>query len=448
MSTALTEARAIAKEAYIFFRSLVDQYHLRMRYPDNAVNKIYYLFDEETSPPAVFGFYKFSLLDMRKEPLVLCTPQIRPNYMFSILCVDQWAHNYAYFGTRTNGNNNPAEYLLSGPRWKGPIPSNITKSAFAEGDFTTLILRLEVEHPDSQVDIQYVKRTLDEIQLQPLSKYQNNRLTLPLPLPRFPPYASSVVKQADVFRYVNFFSQFSEIYPTDKPYFDRFAKIGVYPGAPWPPVNVDLSVYEAIGQGVWEAAAIVDSERDRQVENLIGGWEYICGLMPPLVGSREVMKDRFLARAGGALSTFEWPFNKEDTVYMKTTDDSEGHSLDGTLDYVLKWSVDDLPKFNPIGCWSITIYTRKGGPVEASNSNVISSNSSRLVYDPDGGITVYILAQEPPNGGDIQGNWLVSPDEGEFQVFLRIFWPLPEVVNGRYAPPFPEKVSAVPLKSD
>ena len=307
-----------------------------------------------------------------------------------------------------------------------------------------MILRLEVEHPDSQVDIEYVKNRLDSIQLQPLSNYLNGKPKVPLPLPRFPPYDSSIVKQADVFKYVNFFTQFCEIYPTDKPYFDRFAKIGVYPGAPWPPVNVDPSVYEAIGQGVWEADAIVHSERERQVENLIGGWEYICGLLPPLVGSREVMKDRYLARAGEALSTFEWPFNKDDTVYMKTTDDNKGHSLDGTLNYVLKWSEDDLPKYNPTGCWSITIYSRKGASVEADHNNVISSNSSRLAIDPDGGITVYILAQEPPNAEDITGNWLVSPDKGEFQVFLRIFWPLPEIVNGRYAPPLPEKLTAVP----
>ena len=129
--TLILRHRAIAKEAYIFFRSLVDQYHLRMRYPNNDVNKIYYLFDEEMSPPAVFGFYKFSLLDMRKEPLVLTTPQIKKDYLFSILCVDQWAHNYAYFGTRTNHNNDPAKYLLSGPRWKGSIPSSVTKSALA-----------------------------------------------------------------------------------------------------------------------------------------------------------------------------------------------------------------------------------------------------------------------------------------------------------------------------
>jgi hypothetical protein len=434
----LSETRAIAKEAYVFFRSMIDQYHLKMRYNKHP-NQIFWLFTEKESPPAVFGLYKFAFLDTRKEPVVLKTPEIKPDYMFSVTCVDHWANNFASFGTMTTGNK-AANYQISGPNWLDPPNSDIiTKNARAEGDYSTMLLRLEVEHPDDSSDVRYVSELLEQCKLQTLSEFQGKSRCDLLPQPDFPKYDTSLLKTADVFKYVNFFMQFAEIYPTEKKYFDRFAQIGVYPGAPWPPVNVDLSFYEAIGQGVWEASELIHSERQRQVETLTGGWEHICGLRPPLIGDRKVMHDRYLARAGEALSTFEWPNSVEETVYMQAREDDKGKPLDGKCDYKITWSKDEIPKVNPIGCWSITIYTRRGGVV--GNDNVISSNSAPTKYTADGGLIVYILSKPPPDDFPDNVNWLVSPDDGEFQVFVRLFWPCQEVLNGLYTPPLPTKVT-------
>ena len=432
MST-LSEARAIAKEAYVFFRSMIDQYRLKMRY-NKPPNEIFRLFTVEESPPAVFGLYDFAFLDTRKEPVVIQTPEIKHDYFFSVMCVDHWANNFAYFGTMTTGND-AANYMISDPNWEGSIPPSITKSTTAEGDYSTMLLRLEVEHPDDPADIDYVCHLLENCKLQMLSEYLGKPSGNPLPQPDFPKYDTSLHKKADVFKYVNFFMQFAEIYPTEKKFFDRFAQIGVFPGGPWPPVNVDLSFYEAIGQGVWEASELIQSERERQVENLTGGWEHVYGLRPPLVGDRKVIKDHYLARAGEALSTFEWPNSVEESVYMQAREDDQGKNLDGMCNYVFNWSKDDVPKVNQIGCWSITIYTKKGGVV--GDNNVISGNSDPLKYTPEGGLIIYILS-EPPQG-DFPHNWLVSPDEGEFQVFVRLFWPCQKVLDGLYTPPLPAK---------
>ena len=120
---------------------------------------------------------------------------------------------------------------------------------------------------------------------------------------------------------------------------------------------------------------------------------------------------------------------------MQAREDDQGKSLDGKCNYVFNWSKDDVPKVNQIGCWSITIYTRKGGVV--GHNNVISSNSDRLKYTSEGGLIIYILSEQPQ--GDFPHNWLVSPDEGEFQVFVRLFWPCQEVLDGLYTPPLPAK---------
>jgi hypothetical protein len=424
----LSEARATAKEAYVFFRSMIDQYRLRLA-RNQVPNKFYPFFP--STPIAVSGVMKLAFLDTRGGPVILNTPDIDPNYYFTVLCIDQWAHNFAYFGTRNTGNSS-AKYLISGPDWQGSKPSDINVSATAEGNFTTMMLSLESQDPDGDQDDDYINKIVDECTL--------TKLNVELPQPVFPEYDTHLHKKADVFKYVNFYLQFSSIYPPEKKFYDRFAEIGIVPGGPWPPINCDPSLYEAIGQGVWEAASLIDAERDRQVNDTIGGWEYICGLLPPLVGNRAVMKDRYLARAGEALSTFEWPDSPEASINMQARQDDQFEALNGGCDYVLTWKKEDLPQTNPIGYWSFTVYTKKGAPIDVPN-NAISSNSKRLVYNQEGGVTIYILAQKPDDVSIYPSdcNILVSPDSGEFQIFLRIFWPYSEHLKGQYAPPLPVK---------
>lgn len=150
---------------------------------------------------------------------------------------------------------------------------------------------------------------------------------------------------------------FSSIHPTEAKLFNRFAKIGVYPGAPWPPIGINLDLYEAIAQGVWEGNAAVVSEYDRQASNKISGWTYTCGIKPPLAGDRHVMQYRYLARAGMAHSTFEWPNSKEEAFYMQAQEDNHGASLVGGENYTMTWSADDIPKVDAY--WSLTTYVRR-----------------------------------------------------------------------------------------
>ena len=440
----LQQVKAIAKEAFVFFRSMIDQYYLTLKYGTEGGqlvhNKFLPLFWD--SPPGLFGYFTIAFIDNRKEPLVLKTPSIKTDHYFSISCIDAWANNYVYFGTRTTGNG-PADYLIRGPRWNGTVPSTIKAVATAEGYYSTVFLRLEVQHPNDESDIQYVQNViLNECKLIPLSEYNGEPPSPPLPEPRFPIYDKELLKKADVFKYVNFLMQYYEIHPSEKEFFDQFAQIGISPGAPWPPVNVDPATYEAIGQGVWEAYDTIHSERERQVENLIGGWEYICGLIPPLVGDRQVMEGRYLARAGEAQSTFEWPNSKEEGVYMQARESQDGKPLMGTNSYLIHWLSDDIPKPTPPAMWSMTVYTKTGRP--GMGDHCISSNEE-IYKNPDGSIDISLLPHSAPTPPSQPGfNWLKAPTDEEFQVFVRIYWPKERVLDGTYTPPLPFKINEQP----
>ena len=60
------------------------------------------------------------------------------------------------------------------------------------------------------------------------------------------------------------------------------------------------------------------------------------------------------------------------------------------------------------------------------------------IKDPDGGLTLYIQNSSP---GEEQGpNWLPAPP-GPFTIFMRVYWPKPEALDGTWQPPKLVKVS-------
>jgi hypothetical protein len=55
-----------------------------------------------------------------------------------------------------------------------------------------------------------------------------------------------------------------------------------------------------------------------------------------------------------------------------------------------------------------------------------------LKREADGGVTLYIQHDSP--GRDKESNWLPAPS-GPFLMFLRLFWPRPEALDGNWKQP-------------
>ncbi len=56
----------------------------------------------------------------------------------------------------------------------------------------------------------------------------------------------------------------------------------------------------------------------------------------------------------------------------------------------------------------------------------------RVKKDADGGYTFYIQNGSP--GTDKEANWLPAP-KGPFTVILRLYWPKPEALEGKWKQP-------------
>ena len=126
------EARAIAKEAYVYGYPLVDDYRIQHAYfvqKDNTEYKgaynvlhsaarVYTPADKAVQTPNSDTPYGMLGLDLRTEPFVLTIPKIEKGRYFSVQLVDAYTHNFNYLGSRTTGNDG-GNYLVTGPNWKG-----------------------------------------------------------------------------------------------------------------------------------------------------------------------------------------------------------------------------------------------------------------------------------------------------------------------------------------
>lgn len=134
------DARAIAKEAYVYGYPIVD--NLRVLYsfftdtsspdyraPYNTLVNIPRVFtpeDRTIQTPNSDTPYSFIGLDLRAEPIVFTVPPIEKERYWSLQLIDLYTHNFDYLGTRTTGNGG-GSFMIAGPNWKGTTPKGITK---------------------------------------------------------------------------------------------------------------------------------------------------------------------------------------------------------------------------------------------------------------------------------------------------------------------------------
>jgi len=148
------DARAIAKEAYIYGFPMVDSYRIQYDYfvnrdspefkaPWNQLRNIPRVFtpdDKAIQTPNSDTPYSFAGLDLRAEPIVLTVPAIEKQRYFSIQLIDLYTFNFAYIGTRTTGNGG-GSFLLAGPGWKGETPKGVKKVIRSETELALAVSR-------------------------------------------------------------------------------------------------------------------------------------------------------------------------------------------------------------------------------------------------------------------------------------------------------------------
>jgi hypothetical protein len=229
----------------------------------------------------------------------------------------------------------------------------------------------------------------------------------------------------EFFNILNFVLEFCPRNPTETELMARFAKLGIGVGRNFDVAKLSPEVKKAVEDGIadaWQAFA--------EAKEHVGAGRVAAG---DLWGTREHLKNNYVYRMLGAV-LIPYGNSKEEAMYPAYAVDANGHKLDAAHNrYTLRFAPGQLPPVNAF--WSLTVYELPSRQLVENPLNRYLINSPMLPdlkRNADGGVTLYIQHGSP--GKDKESNWLPAPS-GPFVMFLRLFWPKPDALNGRWKQP-------------
>ena len=361
--------------------------------------------------------YGYGILDLSREPVIVQVPDFGKRF-FVIQATDQRTDGYAHLGSMYG--TKPGFYLLTGPDWRGPAPATVQGVFQASTNIGTIIPRVFQE--DDKADNEVVRHLVQQIMAYPLSEFDGTMKTKDWSeLPSFP----WVKLGNEEWRWVD-----------PKTYFD------VLPAAldGCPPLPGEEAIY-ALVRSVLAAAS---SDRNLRAALQEAAAEADATLVSPLlefrnfgiplpdnwttvINAAEFGTDYYTRTAVAKSNTF---INRpRETRYFYQDLDKTGARLSGARRYIVTFK--QLPPVN--GFWSITLYDKYHffAPNELDRFS-LGTKSDGLRLESDGSLVIYVQNDRPDDAK--VSNWLPAPAD-EFSLYIRAYWPLEEIAEGRWTPP-------------
>jgi hypothetical protein len=436
------EARAVAKEAYIYGFPMVDNYRIQYAYfvdrknreykaPWNQIRNIPRVFtpdDKAIQTPNSDTPYSFAGLDLRAEPIVLTVPEVEKGRYYSIQLIDAYTHNFDYIGSRATGND-AGSFVIAGPGWKGETPRGVKKVIRSETQFVLAGYRTQLFNP---ADLDNVKKVQAGYEVQPLSGYLDQPAPQAAPAIDFMKPLSPAAQKTSLqfFNVLNFVLRFTPTVPSEVELMKRFATIGVGAGMTFDESKLSPEVKNAMQQGMADAwVAFAETEKQLASGEVTSG---------DIFGTREFLKNNYLYRMAAAVLGI-YGNSKLEAMYPMYLVDETNQKLDGANRYTVRFAPGQLPPVHAF--WSLTMYEMPSSLLVANPINRYLLNSPMLPQfkkDADRGLTLFIQNESP--GKDKESNWLPAP-KGPFVMAMRLYWPKEQATEGKWVAPPARRVN-------
>lgn len=424
------EARAAAADAFVFGYPLVlmdasrDAF-LRAPRPNRRRARTNEFAHTWAFPDASFGslvggcadtLRSTAWLDLSAEPVVLGVPASDGRY-YRMPMLSGWTDVFAAPGSRTTGDGQGA-FAVIGPEWDGRLPEGVGEIR-SPTSMAWLVGRTQAR---SRRDYEHAHRFQAGLSLVPLSAWGRSVPPAPMPVDLDAPMAPPPPEQVAAMDAAAFFGRLAGLLvenppaAADAPALERFAALGLAPGAFEP----SSELADALDQGVRDGLAALRAMRDRPAA-LTNGWA--IDRDPGRHGTA------YARRALAAMSELGADL-PEDAVCPRTAVDAGGRPLCGCHRYVLHFAPGAAPP--ALGCWSLTMYDERGRLVANPLDRFALGDRDRLAGNPDGSLDLWLQHARPDPRRET--NWLPAP-AGPFSLVLRIHWPAPAVTGGTWSPP-------------
>jgi hypothetical protein len=420
----IAATKAIAEEGVIYGLPLVMNYTVMLEYAvDKSSPQFKAPFNQLKSEARVFTYqdtavvtpnsdtpYSFAWLDLRAEPMVISAPAVEKKRYYSVQLIDGNTYNYGYIGSRATGNE-PGNYLVVGPDWKGTMPPGIKKVFSSTTPFSLAGFRTQLFNP---ADMPNVEKVQAGYKVQPLSAFLHQPMPPTAPKIDFAPATSAGVKD-NFYEYLDAALQFVPRSAEDRDVRARLATIGVGPGKTSEFKDLSPERRAAVLQGMKEGDEKIEKFLSSGLKN-VNGWK-----IGSFFGDRAFYHGNWLMRAAAAKGGI-YGNDAVEATYPITRTDAAGEELDGSKhNYTLTFPAGQLPPVHAF--WSVTMYDGKSQLLIKNPIKRYLINSPMLPgmrKNPDGSLTLYIQKDSP--GTAKEANWLPAQNDTIYLV-MRLYWP-------------------------
>jgi len=435
-----TEALAIGVEAVVYGLPLVIT-DITMRKATNVATSagfaapVNQLANVRAFPTAEFKdvvranvdtLYSNAFMDVGNEPMVLSVPDTKGRY-YLMPMMDGWTNVFASPGKRTTGTK-AGHFAITGPGWTGTLPKGVEelKSPTA---IVWMIGRTQTNGPKDYAAVHAIQ---DQFKLVPLSAFGKPYKAPPGVVDPGIDAKTPPVEQVAKMSAATFFGRLATLMKAnpppaaDAPMLARLAKIGIVPGQPFDAARLDPAVARGLEKSV-ETAIPKLQAAVKTAGQLQNGWRIpspLLGNYGTDYGTRAVVA---LYGLGANLPA--------DAMYPSAFVGGDGKPLDGASRYVLHFDKGQTPPANAF--WSVTMYNAQSFFVDNPDNRYAISSWMPLKRNKDGSLDLYVQRESP--GKDRDANWLPAA-QGEFNVTMRIYWPKPDALDGKWSPPALVKV--------
>jgi len=418
------ETKAIAEEGFIYGLPIVMNYAVMYEYsvdknsgqykaPFNQINneaRVFTYKDTSVITPNSDTPYSILWTDLRAEPIVLSVPAVEKSRYFSVMLCDGNTYNYGYIGSRATGNE-PGDYMVAGPDWKGETPPGIKKVFRSSTQFSAVAYRTQLFNPE---DMPNVVKIQAGYKVQPLSQYLKQPAPPVAPTVNFPKINKEMVKTG-FFDYLAFALQFAPAGPEEKEIREKLARLGIEAGKNFAVKDLSPEQKAQVVAGVKEGEAKIKQYLESGQKN-INGWK-----VGSLFGDSAFYNGDWLKRAAAAQAGI-YGNDAAEAMYPMTKTLVNGEPLDGSKNkYTLTFAAGQFPPVNAF--WSVTMYDGKSQLLIKNPINRYLINSPMLPNmkkNADGSLTLHIQKDSP--GADKESNWLPAPNDLIYLV-MRLYWP-------------------------
>ena len=379
--------------------------------------------------PNVDTYYSSAWFDLLAEPMVLSVPETDRYYLLPLL--DSYSNVFACPGPRTTGTK-AQNFLLAGPNYEGVTPEGMTLIQ-SPTNTVWMIGRTKVLNTEDGATI--VRKIQDGFKIIPLSsfgkEYNSPKGVVSEEAKKIIPARNT--DELPIDKYFNMMADLMKLNPpteADKEIVEAMASIGIVPGESFSMEALSEELKGKLNMIPANAQKSFDETRTAiDPTKFINGWQ----VATEGIGSygTDYHFRGYTAYSGLGANL------PEDAVYPQIAADKNGDYLMSENSYILHFEKDEIP---PVyGFWSLTLYNQKDLLAESTINRYSLGDRDVLNYNKDGSLDIYIQPLSPEKGKE--ANWLPTPEEGKFNLTLRLYWPKEPVLNRTWNVPPITKVN-------